>query len=110
MGLDLGCLQNQFLNASLRVDEIKVNLRVLNLETICDYGSHVSSGEWWNVNVFMVLTNALVTSNAYRISDALTINAHLGYLYNFSSIGTRVTSYFVTLALVSSPLSILCKL
>jgi hypothetical protein len=51
MGLGLGCLHNQFLNASMRVDEIKVNLRILNFETICDYGSHVSLGEWWNVNV-----------------------------------------------------------
>jgi hypothetical protein len=110
MGLGLGCLHNQFFNVSLKVDEIKVNMRNLNLKTICDYGSHVSSGEWWNANVFKVLTNALVTSNAYRISDALTINAHLSYLYNFSSTGTRVTYYFVIHALVGSPLSILCKL
>jgi hypothetical protein len=51
MGLNLGYLRNQFLNVSLRVDEIKVNLKVLNLETICDYGSHVSSGKCWNVDV-----------------------------------------------------------
>ncbi len=37
-------------------------------------------------------------------------NAHLGYLYNFSSTGTRVTDYSVTPALVGSLLSILCKL
>jgi hypothetical protein len=110
MGLGLRCLHNQFLNASLKVDEIKVNLRVLNLETICDYGSHVSSGEWWNADVFKVLINALATGNAYRISNALTINAHLGYLYNFSSTCTRVTDYFVSLALIGNPLSILCKL
>jgi hypothetical protein len=97
------------LNASLRVDEIKVNMKNLNLKTICDY-AHVSSREWWNADVFKVLTNVLVTSSAYRISNALTINVHLGYLYNFSSIGTRVIDYFVTLALVGSPLSILCKL
>ncbi len=110
MGLGLGCSHNQFMNASLKVDEIKVNLRVLNLETICDYGSHVSSGEWQNADLEQVLTNALATCNVYRISDALTINAHLGYLYNFSSTGTKVTDYSVTLALVGSPLSILCKL
>jgi hypothetical protein len=110
MGLGLGCLHNQFLNASLNVDEIKVNMRNLNLKTICDYGSHVYSGEWWNVDVFKVLTNALVTGSAYKILDALTINAHLGYLYNFSSIGIRVTYYFVTPTLVGSPLLILCKL
>ncbi len=51
MGLGLGCLHNEFLNASLKVDEIKVNLKVLNLETICDYGSHVSSRKCWNVDV-----------------------------------------------------------
>ncbi len=51
MGLGLGCLHNQFMNANLRVGEIRVNLRVLNLETICDCGSHVSSGEWWNADV-----------------------------------------------------------
>jgi hypothetical protein len=110
MGLGLGCLYNQFLNASLKVDEIKVNLRNLNLKTICDYWSHVSSGEWWNADMLGVLINVLVTGNAYRISNAFTINAHLGYLYNFSSTGTRVTYYFVTPALVGSPLSILCKL
>ncbi len=51
MGLGLGCLHNQFLNASLRVDEIKVNLKILNFEIICDYGSHVSSRECWNADV-----------------------------------------------------------
>ncbi len=51
MGLGLGCLHNQFLNASLKVDEIKVNLKVLNLETIYDYGSHVSSRECWNADL-----------------------------------------------------------
>jgi hypothetical protein len=51
MGLGLRYLRNQFLNASLRVDEIKVTLKVLNLETICDYWSHVSSGECWNADV-----------------------------------------------------------
>jgi len=35
----------------LRVDEIKVNLKVLNFETICDYGSPVYSRECWNANV-----------------------------------------------------------
>ncbi len=110
MGLGLRCSHNQFMNASLKVDEIKVNLRVLNLETICDYGSHVSLGEWQNADLEQVLTNALATGSVYRISDALTINAHLGYLYNFSSTGTKVTDYSVTLALVGSPLSILCKL
>jgi hypothetical protein len=34
MGLGLGYSHNQFMNASLKVDEIKVNMRVLNLETI----------------------------------------------------------------------------
>jgi hypothetical protein len=51
MGLGLGYLHNQFLNVSLKVDEIKVNVKVLNLETIFDYGSHVSSGECWNADV-----------------------------------------------------------
>jgi len=51
MGLSLRCLHNQFLNVNMRVDEIKVNLKVLNLETICDYGSHVSFGECWNADV-----------------------------------------------------------
>jgi hypothetical protein len=51
MGLSLGCLHNQFLNASLRVDGINVNMRFLNLETICDYGSDVYLGEWWNADV-----------------------------------------------------------
>jgi hypothetical protein len=77
MGLGLGCLHNQFLNASLRVDEIKVNQRVLNLETICDYGSHGFLGEWWNADVEQVVTDALATSDAYRILNALTINGHL---------------------------------
>jgi hypothetical protein len=107
MRLGLGCVHNQSLNASLRVDEIKVNLRVLNLETICDCGSHGSSGEWWNADVEQVVTDALATGGPYRISDALTINGHPGYLYNFSSAGTV---YSVTPALVGSPLSILCKL
>jgi hypothetical protein len=77
----------------MKVDEIKVNLKVLNLETICDYGSHVSSGECWNADVEEVFTNALAIGNACRILDALTINAHLGYLYNFSSIelGLQIT-------------------
>jgi len=77
MGLGLGCLHNQFLNASLRVDENTVNRRVLNLETICDYGSHGFLGEWWNADVEQVVTNALATSDAYRILNALTINGHL---------------------------------
>jgi lipoate synthase len=51
MGLGLGYLHNQFRNASVKVDEIKVNLKVLNLETICDYGSHVYLGECWNDDV-----------------------------------------------------------
>jgi lipoate synthase len=51
MGLSLGSLHNQFLNVNMRVDEIKVNLKVLNLETICDYGSHVCLGECWNADV-----------------------------------------------------------
>ncbi len=110
MRLGLRCVHNQFLNASLRVDEIKVNLRVLKLETICHFGSHGSSGEWWNADVEQVVTDALATGGAYRISDALTINGHPGYLYNFSSAGTRVTVYSVTPSLVGSPLSILCKL
>ncbi len=96
MGLGLGCLHNQFLNASLRVDEIKVNLKILNFEIICDYGSHVSSRECWNADVEQVLTNVMATCSAYMISNALTINAHLGYLYNFSSIGTKVTDYSCT--------------
>jgi hypothetical protein len=55
MGLGLGCLHNQFLNASLRIDEKKVNQRVLNLETICDYGSHGSSGENGGMSMWSTL-------------------------------------------------------
>jgi hypothetical protein len=61
MGLGLGYLHNQFLNASLKVDENKVNRKVLNLETICDCGSHGSLGEWWNADMEQVVTDVLAT-------------------------------------------------
>ncbi len=71
---------SQFLIARLRVVK-----GVLNLETICDCGSHGSSGEWWNANVEQVVIDVLATGSAYRISSALTINGHPGYVYNFLS-------------------------
>ncbi|CAM6075336.1 unnamed protein product [Sphagnum tenellum] len=48
---------SQFLIARLRVVK-----GVLNLETICDCGSHGSSGEWWNANVEQVVIDVLATA------------------------------------------------
>jgi len=68
---------------------------VLNLETICDCGSHGSSGEWWNANVEQVVIDVLATAVPTGFQMHLRSMATLATCTT-SSAGTRITVYSVT--------------
>ncbi|CAM6047476.1 unnamed protein product [Sphagnum compactum] len=70
----------------------------MQCDSYLDLGSEVfwgvwGAGEWWNAKVEQVVIDVLATGSAYRISNALIINGHPGYLYNFLSRSSTSCTY-----------------